>query len=47
MNLTPTDRIIRLQALLRDLAAMEEYELCIQIRDMIERLESEIDTPNS
>ena len=45
MNLTPTDRIIRLQALLRDLAKMEEYELCIQIRDMIERLESDIDTP--
>lgn len=41
------DRIVRLEALLRDLAAMEEYELCIQIRDMIERLESEIDTPNS
>lgn len=47
MKLTVTERIIRLEALLRDLAAMEEYELCIQVRDIIAKLQNEIDTPNS
>ncbi len=41
------DRIIRLEALLRDLADIEEYELCQQIHTMVERLKGEIDTPNS
>ncbi len=44
MKLTLTERIIRLEALLRDLAVMEEYELCIQIRDLIQRLQAQIDT---
>ena len=47
MKLTLTERIIRLEALLRDLAQMEEYELCIQVRDIIAKLQNEIDTPNS
>lgn len=35
------EKIIQLNSLLESMVAIEEYSLCIQIRNLIERLEKE------
>ncbi len=35
------EKIIQLKALLKSMVAIEEYELCIQIRDIITKLKAD------